>query len=184
MADENNPAEVDPPAVPEANANAIAPRVQWVTNPMVGNFNPGTRSGQDIFHKKTKGLPEDKRYSVTQKEAPAIKRFLKGKETELGGIVARVPIAYNDDRTVKARINLITQHQLADLELLKRQAYARYVGPLAAGAAVPEGPSESRVLDPANSAADEALFYQQVHSMAVAELIKNTVTPAGLTKIL
>jgi len=39
-------------------------------------------------------------------------------------------------------------------------------------------------LDPANSADDEALFYEQVHSMAMAELIKNTVTPAGLTKIL
>ena len=28
----------------------------WADNPNVGNFNPGTKSGQEIFEKKTKGL--------------------------------------------------------------------------------------------------------------------------------
>ena len=31
----------------------------WVDNPDVGNFNPGTKAGQAILEKKTKGLKED-----------------------------------------------------------------------------------------------------------------------------
>ena len=30
----------------------------WVDNPNVGNFNPGTKSGQEIFEKNTKGFRE------------------------------------------------------------------------------------------------------------------------------
>ena len=39
--------EAVPPA-PAANS--------WVDNPNVGRFNPGKKSGQEIYEKKTKGL--------------------------------------------------------------------------------------------------------------------------------
>ena len=89
---------------------------------MIGNYNPGTHQGQENFHRKTRGLPEDKRYSVLQKKAPALNKLLKGMKTSLGGIDTHTHISYNDDGSVKKTINLITQHQLASLEHLKRQA--------------------------------------------------------------
>ena len=112
-----------------------------------------------------------------------MKKFFIGKSTSLGGIVTWIPIKYNDDGTVKTTANLITQHQLTDLDILKRQAHTRYKDPILDGQPFPEGPWTSNVLDPANNLDDRAKFYAQVHSNAVTELIKNTVTPSGLAKI-
>ena len=83
----------------------------------------------------------------------------------MGGIVTRTVISHNDDGTVKDTVNLITQHQLAKLELLQRQVYKRYVGPLADGAELAKVPWGARVLDPSNSIDDQNTFYDQVHSM-------------------
>ena len=79
---------------------------------------------------------------------------------------------------------MITQHQLAKLELLQRQACQRYVGLLADAAELLKGPWMASVLDSSNSTDDQNTFYGRVHSSAVAELVKNTITPTGLTKIL
>ena len=100
-------------------------KITWRTNT---TSNPGTRQGQETFHQNTRGLPEDKRYPVLHKEAPALKKLLKVMKTSLGDIVTRTAISYNGDGSVKETINLITQYQLASLEHLKRQAYWRYIG--------------------------------------------------------
>ena len=168
------------PVVPAGNnVNTV-----WSSNPNVGNYNPGTRNGQEIFKNKTKGMPEEKKFQVLSTDAEPLKQFFVGKSTSLGGIVTRSPIEYNDDGTVKKTANLITQHQLTDLEILKRQAHARYKDPIADGDPIPAGPWTARVLDPENDLDDRATFYDQVHSNAVAELIKNTITPSGMAKIL
>ena len=49
------------PPAPEADS--------WFDNPNVGNFNPGTKSGQAILEKKTKGLKEENRLTATNKDA-------------------------------------------------------------------------------------------------------------------
>ena len=79
MADEHNAQDNNgvPAQVPADNS---APSQQWIINPIVGNYNPCTRQGQETFHRKTRGLPEDKK-TVLQKEAPSLKKLLKGTET-------------------------------------------------------------------------------------------------------
>ena len=113
-----------------------------------------------------------------------MKQFFIGKSTSLGGILTRVAIEYNADGTVKKTANLITKHQLMDFDILKRQAHARYKDPIADDDPIPAGPWTANVLDPENNLDNRVKFYAQVHSNAVTELIKNTVTPSGLAKIL
>ena len=59
----------------------------WVDNLNVGNFNPGTKAGQAIFEKKTKGLMEENRITATKKDANAIHCFLENKAPYLGKVV-------------------------------------------------------------------------------------------------
>ena len=56
----------------------------WVDNPNVGNFNTGTKSGQEIFENKTKCLKEEKLLTATNKYAQAVRRFLENKSPALG----------------------------------------------------------------------------------------------------
>ena len=44
----------------------------WVDNTNVGNFNPGTKSVQENFENKTKGLKEDNRPTSKNKGAQSI----------------------------------------------------------------------------------------------------------------
>ena len=67
----------------------------WVNNPNVGNFNPGTKSGQAIFENNTKGLKEYKRLTATNKDAQAIRCFLEDRAPDLGKVVTRIPIKYD-----------------------------------------------------------------------------------------
>ena len=48
----------------------------WVDNTNVGNFNPDTKSGEEIFENKTKGLKEENSLTATKKDAKAIDCFL------------------------------------------------------------------------------------------------------------
>ena len=67
----------------------------WVDNPNVGNFNPGTKAGQAIIEKKTKGLNEENRLTATQKDAQAIGNLLGNKSPALAKVVTRIPIKYS-----------------------------------------------------------------------------------------
>ena len=52
----------------------------WTENPLTGNFNPGTTSGQKIFLEKTKGLDADKRLALTNSNLAKIMAILEVKE--------------------------------------------------------------------------------------------------------
>ena len=67
----------------------------WVDNPNVGKFNPGTKSGQLILEKKTKGIKEENRLTATNKDAQAIRRFLENKAPASVKVVTRIPITYD-----------------------------------------------------------------------------------------
>ena len=126
--------------VPLVNNN----EVQWCSNLLVERYNPGTQNGQEIFKSRTKELPEDKKYQVLSTEMQSIKKFLIGKSTSLRGIITQVPSRYNDDGSVAETVNLITQHQLADFETLKRQAHARYKKPVDNNHALPALPAQQQ----------------------------------------
>ena len=89
-----------PPAV-------AAPSVSWNENPLTGNFNPGTASGQKIFLEKTKGLDTDKRLALTNSNSPQILALLKVKEQVMGGVVTGIPTSYAGGNP-SALMNLIT----------------------------------------------------------------------------
>ena len=94
--------------------------------PFSDNFNPGTKLGNSIFIEKTKGLHEYVRLNLTKKNSQEIHKCLRARETLIGNVVTKVPIAHNPDGTVKTMANLITQYQQMTLEDLERAAFARY----------------------------------------------------------
>ena len=63
----------------------------WTENPLTGNFNPGTTSGQKIFLEKTKSLDADKRLALTNSNLAKIMALLKVKEQIMGGVVTGIP---------------------------------------------------------------------------------------------
>ena len=62
----------NPPLAPVVMANAT-PEV-WKSNPLQGDFNPGTKLGKDIFIEKSKGLAESERFDLSQENAGEIHR--------------------------------------------------------------------------------------------------------------
>ena len=64
----------------------------WTTTPYSGNFNPGTKHGNTIFVKKTKGLPEANRLDLTKKNSQAIHKYFRAREMLMGDIVRKVLI--------------------------------------------------------------------------------------------
>ena len=79
--------------IPDPNADAVSVAVPetWHVNPYHGKFNPSTKAGQAIFENKTKGLPEDERFTATKKDSQGIRRLLQAKYSSLGAVVTRVP---------------------------------------------------------------------------------------------
>ena len=171
---------VNPPQPAAAENNDV-----WCVNPMIVDYNPGTRTGQEIFKNKTRGIPEADKFEVVAKETPALRKLLIAKSTTLGGIITRVPLKVDANGTVLKTGNLVEQYQVFDFEMLQRQAIARYGTALANGAPIPEGPWTARQLvDPGNNAAEREIFYSRVHSEAVATFLSNILTPAGYAKII
>ena len=176
----------DPPQEPalESNLVVVNPPSQimaevWKTNPFKGDFNPGTKAGQQIFVEKTKGLPEADRMALSKANASEIHRYFGARETNFGNVIRTIPIDFNLDGTVKTTANLMTQHHLVKLEHVQREAIGRYGTALAAGAAIPAGPFALTDLDPATSDPDKATFYLRVHSQVVAMIIKNGLSAIG-----
>ena len=157
---------------------------QWCENPMYGDFNPGNSHGRDIFSKKTKGLADDKKFEVSTKDAGAIRKYLIGKQSSLGKVVTRIPVAFDHAGSPIRFSNLIHQHQSVSFERLQRLAHARFATELTENQPVPVGPWTSRVLDPANDPADKITFYDRVHSNVVTELLKNILTSTGFSKVI
>ena len=152
---------------------------------MIVDYNPGTRTGQEIFKNKTRGIPEADKFEVIAKKTPALRKLLIAKSTTLGGIITRVPLEVDADGIVTKTGNLVEQYQVFDFETLQRQAIARYGTALENGAPIPKGPWTARELvDPGNNAAERTIFYSRVHSEAVATFLSNILTPAGYAKVI
>ena len=81
----------------------------WTENPNQGNFNPGTKSGSEIFKLKMKGLSEKERLSLDRKDAQTFWRLLKAKEPTLGQTVTHIPITFanNDVLTFLIKLPLV-----------------------------------------------------------------------------
>ena len=72
-----------------ANANAFvaamanddksttAAPIVWKTNPLQGDFNPGTEAGSKISREKTKGLPDSERLPYSKSKANEIFQHMK-----------------------------------------------------------------------------------------------------------
>ena len=95
----------------------------WCVNPLIVNFNPGTKAGQTIFEKKTKGLPLGGRFTATKKDSQAIRRYLHGKSETLGKVLTRIPISYDSAGTANGFGDLLTEYASIPLECLQREAH-------------------------------------------------------------
>ena len=56
---------------------APVPKTEWKTNPFHYNFNLATKTGQQIFLEKTKGLLDGKRFDFFLKNAAGLYQFFK-----------------------------------------------------------------------------------------------------------
>ena len=162
-----------------------APTVKvWTENPLTGDFNPGTVSGQKIFLEKTKGLDTDKRLALTNSNAQKIMEILKVKEQVMGSVVTFIPTTYNGGTGTDHK-NLIHQSPSISLESCQRAAFARFGTSLVGdNAPIPDQPWLTVDLDPAVNAGDKAKFYDRVNGNVVVELLKNILTPNGFEDLM
>ena len=155
-----------------------APAVIWNNNPLTGNFNPGTVSGQKIFLEKAKGLATAGQSPLSNASATKIMDFLKMKEQLVGTAVTGVPTVYTSG-IGNSLMNLIHQSPSIPLEIILQGAHARFGTALADVDAIPAQPWISVALEPENNNVDESKFYTRVHANAVVEIVKNFLTPNG-----
>ena len=144
----------------------------WVDNPNVCNINPGTKSGQAILEKNTKGLKEENRLTATKKDAQAIHCFLENKAPELGKVVTRTPITYDAVRDPTEWGNLLFKYGYISMNILQRESHKHFINPVATVYTLPAALFMVTTLNPVNFDADRKLFYYWVNSQVVAELIK------------
>ena len=148
----------------------------WVDNTNVGNFNPGTKSGQAIFENKTKGLKEDNRLTATKKDAQAISLFLENRAPALGKFVSWIPITYDAVGDPTEWENLIWKYGSIYLNILQREAHKCFRKPVDIVGHLYGSPFTVTTLDSSNVNNYKKLFYSRVDSQVAAELIKNILT--------
>ena len=156
----------------------------WVDNPNVGNFNQGTKLGQEIFENKTKCLKEENHLTATKKDAQAIYRFLENKTPALGKVITRITITYDAVGDPTERGNLLCEYGSISMNILQRDAHRRFNNPVATVDPLYAALFMVTTLDPANVDTNKKLFYSRVYSQVVAELIKNILTNAEYFKII
>jgi len=167
-----------------APAAIAAPVVIWKTNPLHGDFNPGTLAGSKIFLQKIEGLPISERLPFTKSKAAEIFQHFKAREANLGSIIRSVPYEFNQDGSVKSTANILTQYQLLSLQDVQRAAFGRFGEPIAPGDPIPEPPFQLKELDPASNDEHKKLFYRRVDSNVVVANIQNCLTPSGYEDLL
>ncbi len=156
---------------------------EWKTNPFHGNFNPGTKTGQQIFLEKTKGVADGTRYSLTKDNAANLHQFFKSRAASLASCI-QIPIEFNADGSTKNFANLITQHSLIEMKDVQRSAHGRFSTALSTTDPIPVGPFTSRSIDPANNNNDKKVFYDCVNASVLAKLIENVLTTIGFQDLL
>ena len=155
-----------------------APSVIWSENPLPGDFNPGTPSGQKIFLEKVKGPPEDKRVPLMNSRSAEIMAHLKVKEQVMGKVITHIPTTYTGG-IAGDFINLVHQSPSITMERVQREAHRRFGTVIDEADPIPALPWIARDLTPATVDDDKKTFYSRVHGNVVAEVLKNLLTPAG-----
>ncbi len=173
----------DPATGGGAPAPPVPPVEVWTENPLTGNFNPGTTSGQKIFLEKTKGLAPDKRLALTNSNAQQIMEILKVKEQVMGSVITFVPTAYAAGTGIGHK-NLISQSPSISLEACQRAAFIRFATQLGDNDPIPDQPWTTAQLDPGANIGDKAKFYDRVNGNVVVELLKNIFTPGGFEDLM
>ena len=156
---------------------------EWKSDPLQGDFNPGTKLGKDIFLEKTKGLPENERLELNRKNASQLHRYFRARESRMG-ICIRIPTEFNADGTVKTTKNLLTQYHSIKLADCQRAAHGRYATKLGPTDPIPAAPFASKDLKPATNEDDKKQFYSKVHSNVVARIIENALTATGYADLM
>ena len=168
-------------AAPDA---ATAPAEVWKTDPLLGDFNPGTKHGHMIFEAKTKGLLEADRLDLSKKHEVEIHKYLKAREGRMGTVVTKIPTEWDAAGNATEHANLLTQYQGLSLVQVQRAAHRRYNTAIAANDLIPTAPFTARALDPAIVDQDKKDFYEKVHSSVVAKIIENMLSAQGFTDLL
>ena len=121
---------------------------RWVDNPNVGNFNPGKKSGQVIFKKKTKSLKEENILAATKKDAQAIRRFLENKALALGKVITQIPIVYDAIGDPTEWGNLLCEYGYIYMNLLQRESHKRFINLVSTVDLLTTAPFTVTTLDP------------------------------------
>lgn len=158
---------------------APTPTTKWKVNPFHGNFNPATKTGQQIFLKKTKGLPDDKRLKLLKADGQNFHQFLKSREASLGNVICKIPFTYAADGSALTHENLVSQHGLVPLENVICEAQTRFATAITHPTPLPTGPFIAWDINPEGIATDCPVFYNRVDSAVVAKLVENCLSPAG-----
>ncbi len=159
------------------------PTIEWKTNPFNGDFNPGTKTGQQIFIKKSKGPADGTRFELTKDNASKIHQFFKAWASTLGNCIS-IPIEYAADGSVSKLANLIHQHSKILLADVQRRAHKRFSTIIAPGDPIPNAPFVSSDIDPAANNAHKAVFYDRVNAAVLSKLIENTLSPVSYQDLL
>ena len=154
--------------------STVHPQVTMATenfqiNPFHGDFNPGTVHGQKIFERKTKGLPENERLTLTKKDGPNFRRLVESKSGEFGKCVTSIPIEIDNAGVTVKTASILEDYALISLERCQRQAHNRYSTALAETDPIPTDAWKTQNIDPAANNDDKKSFYDRVHSQVVAE---------------
>ena len=182
-----NPNPPNQPAVVQQPQNQMAQQQPaqevWKSDPLQGDFNPGSKLGKDIFLEKTKGLPESERIPWTKANATRLLRYFRAREKHMHSCID-IPIEFNANGTVKKTANLLSQYRLITLTDCQRAAHGRYHNAIAATANIPAAPFQLKALDPANNQADKAQFYKKVASNVVAKIVENGVSVSSFEDLM
>ena len=116
---------------------------KWKSNPLQGNFNPGSKLGKDIFLEKIKGLPEDQRLDLTRTNAQQIHQFFRAKENRMENCI-QIPTEFELNGDVKESRNLISQYHSITLADCQRAAHERYATKLGVNDVIPAHHSRQR----------------------------------------
>lgn len=171
------------PVTDNSENMAAAPAEIWKSNPLQGDFNPGTKLGKDIFLEKSKGLPENERFDLSRSNETSICQYLQARENHMEGCLD-IPTEFNNDGTVKVTKHLLTQYHSIRLEDCQRAAHEHYGEKLDPEGAIPAAPFEAKNLDPANNEDDKKQFFKKVCSNVVAKIVENGLSRSGYADLM
>ena len=151
-----------------AAPNPVAPPVEFIDDPFLGNINPGTKTGAQLYLKATAVTQEEDKFDLNISSA---QKFLDLMTQDAdvfgwGGLVRAVPTAPNETK------DLLIEHKMITAAQMKRQAHITWQDHTFA-AAPDQVPDDQDIanLNPTNNQAHRAPFYRRVKSRMIAKRI-------------